>query len=177
MRYAMQVGYDTGTTEYYRYSQSGWFDIASTFTGLALDNYRLNTVYSTPDPMSRGEYLITGSTNTSATTVHDHEKLVTDKDLYKGRSWKSCNSRTARRICKTSRTRKPTSSMSCFNPRRNGKHVSSTRFHTGANGPICFSAVGRTGRHWHQYSPANGRSPLLSGGNLAGVPCAMCCAG
>lgn len=55
MRYAMQVGYDSGTTEFYRYSQSGWFDIASTFSGLALDNYRLNTVYSTPDPMSRGE--------------------------------------------------------------------------------------------------------------------------
>ena len=91
MRYAMQVGYDSGTTEFYRYSQSGWFDIASTFSGLALDNYRLNTVYSTPDPMSRGEYLITGSTNTNATTIHDHEKLVTDKDLYKGRSWKSCN--------------------------------------------------------------------------------------
>lgn len=39
MRYAMQVGYDTGTTEYYRFSQRGWFDIASTFTDLALDNY------------------------------------------------------------------------------------------------------------------------------------------
>lgn len=51
MRYAMQVGYDSGTTEFYRYSQSGWFDIGVDLSGLALDNcHGLNTVYSTPDP-------------------------------------------------------------------------------------------------------------------------------
>lgn len=91
MRYAMQVGYDTGATEYYRYSRSGWFDIASTFTDLALDNYRLYSDPPKTNPMLRGEYLITGSTIADETKVHPTENIPTFAKLTKGNSWKDCN--------------------------------------------------------------------------------------
>lgn len=91
MRYAMQVGFDNGTAEYYRYSRSGWFDIASTFSSLALDKYRLYSAPPKTNPMLRGEYLITGSSITDTTKVHDRESLQISSQLSKGASWKSCN--------------------------------------------------------------------------------------
>lgn len=82
---------------------------------------------------------------------------VTDKDPYlrtcvRGcASWKNICSSTARRSCKTSRTKRRTNWTSCSNPRRNGDHVTSPGFHTGAHGPICLpTAHGNACRHGSQ---------------------------
>lgn len=93
LRYAMTVGADSGRTEYYRYSQSGWFDIRATFSSLALDQYRLRTVPTTSDPLSRGELLsssirgVVGSPQLDTQT----ESLTTNRTFTPGRSWKECN--------------------------------------------------------------------------------------
>ena len=90
LRYALTVGYDTGKDEYYRYSQSGWFDISATFSSLAQDRYRLNSVVRSNDPLSRGEVLgpISGA---SGVYFPRQQTNTTSSVLSPGRSWKDCN--------------------------------------------------------------------------------------
>lgn len=93
LRYAMTVGADSGKREDYRYSQKGWFDIRATFSSLAQDQYRLRTVPTTSDPLSRGELLSTGLIGVSGSphTNYREESVVTNRTLTPGRSWKECN--------------------------------------------------------------------------------------
>lgn len=91
LRYVMTVGYDTGKDEYYRYSQSGWFDISATFSGLALDNYRINSITRSNDPLSRGEFLDVWPATPQGTYFGRTQTETTSSVLTKGRSWKDCN--------------------------------------------------------------------------------------
>ena len=88
-------------------------------------------------------------------TDKDPYLLAREEDMRQGcASWKNTCSSTARRSCKTSRTKRRTNWTSCSNPRRNGDHVTSTGFHTGAHGPICLpTAHGNACRHGAQDSP------------------------
>jgi hypothetical protein len=92
-RYVMTVGYDTAKEEYYRYSQSGWFDISATYSSLALDQYRINSIVRSNDPLSQGEFLQVWP-SPSGSTAHYFGRTqaeTTSSIVSPGRSWKECN--------------------------------------------------------------------------------------
>ncbi len=86
LRYAVSVGYDTVREDYYRFSQNGWFGI----TGAPeLDQYRINSIQRSNDPLSQGEFLTTqgGTEHYAGGTA----ELQTSKKKIQGNSWKDCN--------------------------------------------------------------------------------------
>ncbi len=94
-RYVVTVGYDTVREDFYRYSQSGWFDIKATYTSLALDQYRINSIQRSNDPLSQGEFLdnwASGVPNIENTHYYGRSQTKqTSSVLTPGRSWKECN--------------------------------------------------------------------------------------
>ena len=85
--YSMMVGYDSMITDYYRYSQNGWFGITE---APVLDQYKIDSITTDNDPLSRAEFLqntpgldvtneVTETTNTSSAPA------------VAGSSWKDCN--------------------------------------------------------------------------------------
>lgn len=91
-RYVMTVGYDTVKEDFYRYSQTGWFDISATYSSLALDQYRVNSIQRSNDPLSQGEFL--QQWPAEGTTQHYFGRTqtkTTSSVLTPGRSWKECN--------------------------------------------------------------------------------------
>ncbi len=87
LSYSMMVGYDSMITDYYRYSQNGWFGITE---APVLDQYKIDSITTDNDPLSRAEFLqntpgldvtneVTETTNTSAAPA------------VAGDSWKDCN--------------------------------------------------------------------------------------
>jgi hypothetical protein len=86
LRYAVSVGYDTVREDYYRFSQNGWFGIKA---APELDQYRINSIQRSNDPLSQGEFLNTqgGEDHYAGST----QVLQTSKKKNQGNSWKDCN--------------------------------------------------------------------------------------
>ncbi|MEW6479356.1 MAG: hypothetical protein AB1455_07880 [Pseudomonadota bacterium] len=108
LRYNMTVGYDQLREDYYRYSQNGWFGI-NDIGSRALDEYRINSIVRTNDPLAQAEYLkvqaglphyspSSEATYVMPNTTYPNGAIVggqqqtetTSSKLTLGRSWRDC---------------------------------------------------------------------------------------
>lgn len=91
LRYTLTKGTDTVTEEFYRYSQSGWFDIDATKSKAVQDQYRVTSVEKSNDPLRKGEYLAENGSSADPHHKTTSKTIEVDRDITPGRNWKDCN--------------------------------------------------------------------------------------
>jgi hypothetical protein len=87
LSYSMMVGYDSMTTDYYRYSRNGWFGITDV---PVLDQYKINSVTNDNDPLSRADFL-QNTPDLNVTTEVSETTTTSIAPPVAGASWKDCN--------------------------------------------------------------------------------------
>jgi filamentous hemagglutinin family protein len=87
LSYSMMVGYDSMTTDFYRYSQNGWFGITS---APVEDQYKISSVDTENDPLSRAAFL-QNTPNLDLENEVVETTTTSNASPVAGASWKDCN--------------------------------------------------------------------------------------